>query len=137
MFLKNTLSSRLVAVLELIRNYHKKEFSNLQLTYSNFITLKLIEENPGLTQVGLAQTNRKDKNVIGRTVDLLEEKNLVERRKDLADRRSYTLFITKNGADFIKKNTKLITNSEMQITKKLSKDELETLYKLLDKILEN
>lgn len=134
MLLKDTLSHKFINALEIIRNYPKDLLSEIGLTYGNFITLIFISENEGITQTQLAVINRKDRNVIGRHIDVLENKNFVERRRCSNDRRSYTLYLTDEGKKFVEDNETIIKDSEMNALKSLTDKEIDTLYKLMNKI---
>ena len=134
MLLKDTLSHQFIGALEIIRNYPKDLLTEIGITYGNFITLIFIAENEGSTQAQLAQINKKDRNVIGRHSDVLEQKNYVERKRGIVDRRSYTLFLTDKGKEFILNNENIIIKSEQHALKNLTNDEISTLYKLMNKI---
>lgn len=133
--LKDTICFKLMVIRDKIHDYSKKEFQEIGITYGNYVTLLLIYENPGITQAQLAEANRKDRNVISQTLDKLENKNLVERVRGAVDRRSFTLYLTKNGEDIIKKYWDIALGGEQELFKKLSKEEQTSFCAILDKLL--
>ncbi|MGX7111916.1 MarR family winged helix-turn-helix transcriptional regulator [Gemella cuniculi] len=132
--LKDTLGYKLVTILDKIKNYSKHTFSEIGITHGNFIVLLYISENEGVTQAKLAEISRKDKNIISRNIDVLEEKGFVIRSRGELDRRSYTLFLTDKGKNVISTHEHLIINGEQNVLKNLTSEEIKTLYILLNKV---
>ena len=64
--LKDSLGHKLITILETMRNYTKAPLEKLGITHGHFITLLYISENEGLTQAQLAETHRKDRNIVRR-----------------------------------------------------------------------
>ena len=95
--LKDSLGHKLITILETMRNYTKAPLEKLGITHGHFITLLYISENEGLTQAQLAETHRKDRNIVSRNIDVLEEKGFVIRKRGITDRRSFTIHLTDLG----------------------------------------
>ena len=132
--LKDSLGHKLITILETMRNYTKAPLEKLGITHGHFITLLYISENEGLTQAQLAETHRKDRNIVSRNIDVLEEKGFVIRKRGIVDRRSFTIHLTDLGHSVISTHKNLIKESEQEALSNLSKDEIAIFYSLLTKI---
>lgn len=132
--LKDSLGHKLITILQTMRNYTKAPLEKLGITHGHFITLLYISENEGLTQAQLAETHRKDRNIVSRNIDVLEEKGFVIRKRGITDRRSFTIHLTDLGHSVIAKHKNLIKESEQEALTNLSKDEISIFYSLLNKI---
>ncbi|MDE1919970.1 MAG: MarR family transcriptional regulator [Candidatus Omnitrophica bacterium] len=69
-------------------------------------------------------------------MDELEEKKIVERRKDPKDRRNYALYLTKKGAHLLGGLKKIAGEHGDQVCKGLKKSEQKILGEILSKIIE-
>ena len=132
--LKDSLGHKLITILETMRNYTKAPLEKLGITHGHFITLLYISENEGLTQAQLAETHRKDRNIVSRNIDVLEEKGFVIRKRGITDRRSFTIHLTDLGQSVVSTHKNLIKESEQEALSNLSKDEITIFYSLLTKI---
>ena len=132
--LKDSLGHKLITILETMRNYTKAPLEKLGITHGHFITLLYISENEGLTQAQLAETHRKDRNIVSRNIDVLEEKGFVIRKRGITDRRSFTIHLTDLGHSVVSIHKDLIKEGEQELLRNLSKDEISIFYSLLNKI---
>lgn len=132
--LKDSLGHKLITILETMRNYTKAPLEKLGITHGHFITLLYISENEGLTQAQLAETHRKDRNIVSRNIDVLEEKGFVIRKRGITDRRSFTIHLTDLGHSVVSIRKDLIKEGEQEALRNLSKDEISIFYSLLNKI---
>lgn len=132
--LKDSLGHKLITILETMRNYTKAPLEKLGITHGHFITLLYISENEGLTQTQLAETHRKDRNIVSRNIDVLEEKGFVIRKRGITDRRSFTIHLTDLGHSVVSTHKDLIKEGEQEALRNLSKDEISIFYSLLNKI---
>lgn len=116
--------------------YSQREFDRLRMgiTVEQWILLKIIEENDGLTQKELADKSLRDPASITRTLDLLNKKGFVERRPVKNNRRQYSICLKKEGKDFIKKNMPIISSHRAKSIEGITEKELEVLTQLLGKI---
>lgn len=70
---------------------------DLHLTYSEYVMLIRLFDSEGAKQDDLANMLFLDKAVVTRTMNLLEEKGLVVRKRDTRDRRVRRVFLTDYG----------------------------------------
>lgn len=71
-----------------------KELKRLDLNLGQFAVLMTLSEAEGLTQTEIGKRINVPGYATTRTLDALEEKRFVERRKDERSRRSYRIFLT-------------------------------------------
>ncbi|MEQ9231026.1 MAG: MarR family transcriptional regulator [Cyclobacteriaceae bacterium] len=119
--------------------YSQREFDRLGLdiTVEQWILLKIIEESDGLSQKELADKSLRDPASITRTLDLLEKKELIERRPIEGNRRQYDIVLSDEGRGFVLSHLPIIQEYRSQSIKGLSKQDLETLKSVLQRIKEN
>ena len=132
--LKDSLGHKLITILEIMRNHTKEALAKLGITHGHFITLLYISENEGLTQAQLSEIHRKDRNIVSRNIDVLEEKGFVIRKRGIVDRRSFSIHLTDLGHSVVSTHKNLIKESEQEALSNLSKDEIAIFYSLLTKI---
>ncbi len=106
---------------------------NLDIRYfANLITL-LIEDE--LSQAELGQRVGEAQYRTSRIVDGLEERGLVERRKDPNSRRAHRIALTRKGREVAGQLPPIIRRVNRTVLKKLSKGEQQQLTALLAKAL--
>ena len=132
--LKDSIGHKLITILETMRNYTKAPLEKLGITHGHFITLLYISENEGVTQAQLSEIHRKDRNIVSRNIDVLEEKGFVIRKRGITDRRSFTIHLTDLGHSVVSIHKDLIKEGEQEALRNLSKDEISIFYSLLNKI---
>jgi DNA-binding MarR family transcriptional regulator len=95
-------------------------------------TMLLIHEHQNITQKEVAILQRVDQTTMGQIVDQLEEKQLVMRIKHPSDRRAYCLVLTDTGNELITSLWADMKYCETVFLQKLTKDEIQQLFRLLD-----
>lgn len=122
-----------------IKQYSQKKFSDsgLDITIDQWVLLKLIDENPDISQTRLAELAVKDTASVTRILDILEKKKLLSRNNNSEDRRKFTISMTEDGKNFITKHMPLVLELRKQGIKGINGEDLKTLRKLLKKIAEN
>ena len=107
------------------------------LTPEQFLLVDLLWNHGPMTQQALANLMQKDKNSITKIVDGLEKKALVERRKNMSDRRSnYVVLTPKSEAMKIEAKEKGISLLD-DVLEGISDEELKSFLATLEKILQN
>ncbi|GAB3339802.1 MarR family winged helix-turn-helix transcriptional regulator [Marivirga atlantica] len=139
MKIENVILFQIDKTSKIAKLYSQREFERLGMgiTVEQWILLKIIEENDGLTQKELAAKSLRDPASITRTLDLLNKKEFVERRAVEDNRRQYSICLTRNGKTFIDKFMPIINNHRSKSIDGISQDELNTLNRLLEKIQQN
>jgi DNA-binding MarR family transcriptional regulator len=92
-------------------------------------------DNDGCLLSELSRTLMLDKSAITGLVDRLEDKGLVERRTIPSDRRAITIYLTEEGKSAAKKCLSVTKEYNGVIKEGLSRDEVETFSRILQKII--
>ena len=109
----------------------------LDITIDQWLVLKTIENNEGMTQQQIAINVFKDYASITRIIEILVTKKFLDRNFHSVDRRRFDLRITKLGLQILKRLTPIIESNRKQALSGITKAEIELLKKALNKITEN
>jgi DNA-binding MarR family transcriptional regulator len=111
--------------------------ADLDLTPAHVGLVRLVATQPGQSQQELARQLRTPPSRLVPLVDHLEERGLIERRRNPADRRHYALFLTADGGQFLRTKLGPIGAAhEDDICAALTEDERGQLAGLLGRIAE-
>ena len=108
-----------------------------RITIDQWLVLKKISEEPGISQVDIAQTTFKDPAAVTRSLDILVREAWVERRTGAEDRRVFEIYLSKSGAQLVEGILPLIYDIREKGMKGLTKRELETMKAGLKKMYDN
>jgi DNA-binding MarR family transcriptional regulator len=95
--------------------------------------LLLVEANPGVTQSRLARAVHLDRSTMVGVIDVLEERDLIERRRG-EDRRTNGLWLTRAGRGLVVRLKRRIESHERRVAARLSPAERAQLISLLEKL---
>jgi len=95
--------------------------------------LVLIDANPGVSQIRLAEAVRRDRSTMVGVLDALEERGLIERRRG-QDRRTNSLSLTRAGRAFLERALREIDAHERRISSRLTRAERARLLALLERV---
>ena len=111
-----------------------KVFSEIQsprMAAGHFTILSLIKLNPGINQSALAQCMYLDRSSMVPILDQFESKGWIERRRQMTDRRSYALHLTRKGRAVLKQSDQRVRDLETRITRRLGKENRDQLLALI------
>jgi MarR family transcriptional regulator, organic hydroperoxide resistance regulator len=108
--------------------------TDLDLTEKQAATLWLINGNPGVAQVSVAEALNMDRATMMAIVDRLEERGLVIRERSSADRRRQELYLTPAGQNTLRKAKARIAKHEQRFTSLFTAAELKSLLAALQKL---
>jgi MarR family transcriptional regulator, transcriptional regulator for hemolysin len=111
--------------------------AGIDITVEQWVLLKLIEQNPEISQNELAEKATKDAASITRMLDILQKKDFVQRLAAPDDRRKYLLALTAEGRALIDQHMDLVIGLRKKGVKGFSKQELELLKEMLLRIQTN
>ena len=111
-----------------------ERLAELDLTPEHVGVLRVVGQQPGLSQQALAIRMGALPSRIVRLVDELEERGLVERRRSAADRRNYELHTAADAGDRIGAVMAAIGDHDAELTRGLTGTERQALAELLGKI---
>jgi DNA-binding MarR family transcriptional regulator len=131
--LENSLGYRLrVAQLRIFGAFSEVASAH-ELTPSQFAVLLLIEANPGIKQIELAEVLDLDRSSVLRLVDRCEAAKLVRRGSSKADRRIAPPVLTARGRALLEKLEPVVARKEAAASG-LTRAERSTLARLLKRI---
>jgi DNA-binding MarR family transcriptional regulator len=107
--------------------------AGLMLTQKQTASLWLIQANPGVSQVSVAEALGMDRATMMSVTDRLEERGFVIRKRSTVDRRRQELYLTPVGQSILRKVKARITEHEQRVKALFKPDELEALLSALSK----
>jgi len=121
------------------RNYAQRQLkaNGFNITIDQWLIIKAILENPGITQNEIGDLAFKDNASVTRIIDLLVKSGYIIRNINSDDRRKTNLEVTESGKEIIKQVQNLIENNRKTALKDVSKEELEIMNSALLKISKN
>lgn len=131
------LFSKIGDVSRLARRAFDARARQIGVTRPQWQVLVTLRRHEGVNQGGLAELLDVEPISVCRMVDRLQEADLVERRPDPADRRSWKLYLTPKAADLLAQLRPLAEGLEEQALSGLSLDEQAQLRAMLDQIRQN
>ena len=111
-----------------------KSLQDCKITPGQFGVLVLIEANSGLNQTRLGNALGIDRSTVVAVIDRLEKRGLVMRTPAPADRRSYALRLSDQGAALLRRARGLVADHEQRIAQDLNPAEQQQLIALLSRL---
>ncbi len=121
------------------RNYAQRQLkaNGFMITIDQWLIIKAVLENPGITQNEIGDLVFKDNASVTRIIELLVKSEYIIRNPNPEDRRKTNLEVTESGKDIIKKVQNLVENNRKIALEDVSKKELEMMNSALLKISKN
>ena len=121
------------------KNQMSAEFRNkeIDLTFDQYVILKLLHLNSDFIQQDLADRLQKDKSIIVRHINCLLEHNYVVRVINKDDQRKKNLTLTKNGVVILNRMKGIAAEVTKKLLTGVSENELLIFQNVLLKIQEN
>ena len=111
--------------------------NKFNLNFDDFVMLYIVNEKKELTQQDIANHFQKDKSMILRKISNLIEKNYVNRMQDKEDKRKKNLLLTLKGEEALQFSEDIALQLSQQLLKGIRNEEIETTYRVLEKIQKN
>lgn len=99
--------------------------------------LKMIHENPGISQEEIVRMTRIDKGAVAKSVRDMVDKGYVLRSQNPDDRRAYCLSLTERAEVICAEGDRHSQEFEKLLTEGMSEEEIELFGVLLEKIIGN
>ncbi len=115
------------------------EFRNrgIDLTFEQYVILKLLDLNADFIQQDLADLLQKDKSIIVRHINCLLKYHYVVRLTNIEDKRKKNLTLTDAGMEILNRMKEVATEVTNKLISGITENELETFQRVLLKIQEN
>lgn len=134
---EETFIYQLILAQKEMINIVKENFKDHPITLEHYSTLRIVYENPGITQKDLAALMARDKNVIVRWLDALEGRGYLTRRQSENDRRANALYVTDEGTRIAHLYWEDMTLPQEDCFTVLTPSEKKTLLSLLRKVTQS
>ena len=120
------------------RQYAQKQLimNNFDITIDQWLILKSIKENSGLTQQQIGINVFKDYASVTRIIELLVKKNYLQRVTH-TDKRRLILRMTSEAEDLMRSIQKVINANRRKALDGIDEDKLISLKETLNKIIDN
>lgn len=120
------------------RQYAQKQLimNNFDITIDQWLILKSIKENSGLTQQQIGINVFKDYASVTRIIELLVKKNYLQRVTH-TDKRRFILRMTGEAEDLMRSIQKVINANRRKALDGIDEDKLMSLKETLNKIIDN
>ncbi|KFF74281.1 MarR family transcriptional regulator [Chryseobacterium sp. P1-3] len=121
------------------RNYAQRQLkaNGFTITIDQWLIIKAILENPGITQNEIGDLVFKDNASVTRIIDIMVKSEYIIRHVHTEDRRKTNLKVTESGKEIIEKVQNIVEKNRKTALEGISKKELEVMYSALLKISEN
>ena len=125
--------------LRQFRKFSQLELSkrNLDISEEQLSILQCLNSESGINQKKISEAVYKDPASVTRMIDILEKKDLVKRKSDSYDRRSYSIQLTQTGSDFIGQLIPLTKEMRKYGVKGIDEMDLNTALSVLKAICKN
>ena len=133
--LKNQLCFPLYAVSNLIIRKYKPLLDKIDLTYTQYIVMMVLWEEKQVNEKVLCESLSLKSNTLTPLLKKLEEKGLIEKRKDEKDERNLIITLTEKGTKL--RDKALCVPEGIMKEFSLSQEEAVILYRILYKILDS
>ena len=114
-----------------------KEFEQVGFSPYHYSVLALLDEGARETQATIADALQLDRSMLVGILDALEEKHLIERRRDTADRRRHLVSLTSAGKRQLTRFRTIIQRVEDEFMAPLDSDTRANLHATLLTLAEN
>ncbi len=111
--------------------------AELDLTPPHAGVLRIVGQNPGLSQQAVAERLGAAPSRVVKLVDELAAKGLIERHRSASDRRNYELSIPKSAADRLGAVRRAVSQHDAALVAGLSQAEVKQLVALLAKVADS
>ena len=121
------------------RIYSQKKLreNGFKITVDQWLIIKVLMENTGISQQNIAEKAFKDNASVTRIIDLLVKSKYLDRKVNPKDRRTSILKVTAEGEDIINKVQDLVLQNRKMAQIGITIEELENLNSTLKKIIKN
>lgn len=132
--LKNSIAYRFIRGANSVNKTLNKNLSPYNIAIEQRATLEIIKFETNVNQTTIANLLGKDKTTISRSLNSLEKKGLIQKSESLGDKRSNNVELTPAGELILEDTIDEVTRYRESLNEKLTKEELESFFKIIDKL---
>ena len=112
-------------------------FKPYDVTPEQWVILKRLWQQEGITPKYIAELTFKDQPTVVRILEKLERKGFIFKEINLEDSRSYLIYLTESGRELKNVLIPLAEEKQKDALNGLDKKDIEKLFQMLNKIYEN
>jgi MarR family transcriptional regulator, lower aerobic nicotinate degradation pathway regulator len=112
-----------------------EETEGFGLTPTQYVTLQVLEHQPGIDQVTVSEATMIDRSMTARIVEALAQRGLIDKRTGRTDRRANALYITPKARRLLESIEKSADASQARILSPLRPAERRAFMGMVKKIL--
>lgn len=116
---------------------HDKALRCFGLTGQQMGYMKMIHDNPGISQEEIVRMTRMDKGAVAKSIRDMADKGYVIRNQNPDDKRAYCLYLTGKAEEICSEGDRHSREFEKRLTEGMSEEEVENFGILLGKIIAN
>ena len=131
--LEKSLGFRINRTANKINNKYNHLLQTFDIAPEQRAALEIIKYESEVNQTKIANILGKDKTTISRTLNTLENKNLIT--KSQIDKRTNLIQLTQKGEEILNESFSSVKNFRTNLTSKLNEEELKQLFSLLEKVI--
>ena len=135
--MEDNIGAMLADVSRLMRRSFDERARGIGVTRPQWQVLTVLGRHEGSKQAGVADLLDVEPITLCRMVDRLQEAELVERRRDPADRRAWQLFLTPKARNLLEELRPLGEDVMAIALEGFSQEERDDLHQSLDRIRQN
>jgi len=109
----------------------------IELTFEQFVMLRMLDANCDMIQQDLAHVLQKDKSIIVRQMNVLLDEKYVDRLTNTDDKRKKNLTLTSKGIEIMKQLKMISDDLSDKLLAGVAESEYETFKRVMLKIQEN
>ena len=121
----------------LLKRKLQDELKEYDISLEQWAILSRVYRAEGCNQKKIAEMSLKDRAAVTRILNILENKELVERKNSTYDKREFLIYLTDKGHDLYNKTAVIMSQSLHEINSIFSESELEQLEISLNKLISN
>ena len=113
-----------------------RKLASLEISPAQLSVLIVIDANPGVNQLAVAEVLSIERAGLGRLVDHLEKRRLVTRAASSINRRYYVLYLTEAGAEMLGRIRPILAEHEKDLARKIGSRAFGQLHRTLSIFLD-
>ncbi|MDD2290908.1 MAG: MarR family winged helix-turn-helix transcriptional regulator [Aliarcobacter sp.] len=130
--LEKSLGFKINQTANKLNNKYNQLLQSFDIAPEQRATLEIIKYEADVNQTKIANILGKDKTTISRTLNTLENKNLIT--KSQIDKRTNLIQLTQKGEDILNNSFSSVKDFRKKLTSNLSEEEINQLVSLLEKV---
>lgn len=112
-------------------------FKPYDVTPEQWVVLKRLWQQEGITPKYIAELTFKDQPTVVRILEKLERKEFISRKINIEDSRSYLIYLTDSGRELKNILIPLSKKKQNEALSGIDREDSEKLFQMLNKIYEN